>query len=798
MTEDRFFCHIFQEQDMIRINNDWKFIYTWDDDFLNDISSGEDIRLPHNVGDIPLHYASPDIYSTVCGYGRELQILEEYAGKRLFLQFDGAAHIAEVFVNGTCAGKHFGGYTAFRVEVTGFIHSGLNTVAVKLDCTENPLIPPFGHAIDYLTYGGLYRDVWLDVRDKLFIEDIFIHTVSESSVRAEISCSGVPDSCLIKLTGPDGRSAVQSEFAPASEKITADLEVTDALLWSPDSPQLYRCQVSIKGSVNGRSCSDVQEVSFGIRTAEFKSDGFYLNGEKTFIRGLNRHQSFPYVGYAATERLQRFDAGVLKSELGCNAVRTSHYPQSQYFVDECDRLGLFVFTEIPGWQHLGNEEWKDHALEILREMIIQYRNHPSVILWGVRINESVDDDDLYARTNKLAHELDSSRQTSGVRYLEKSSLLEDVYAFNDFSHDGKSPGCRKKKDITPDMNKGYLISECNGHMFPTKPYDSWSHRQEQALRHARIMDAAMAEGNIAGMFGWCMVDYPTHKDFGSGDRVCYHGVMDAFRNPKTAAYFYASQSEERPILEIGSSFDIGDYPAGSKGDIYAFTNADDIKLYKNDRYVGSFSGSQFNALSHGPILIDDIIGELINDEEGFDPKEAALVKYLLLSAEKHGFDHMPFADKMKLLHAHFRYGLSFEQGYALYGKYFGSWGDASVIWRFDAVKDGQVVCSVIRSPGNELHAEASAASTDLTEGDCYDMSIVRIIIKDENGNTAPYAQIPLKLEAGGAIELAGPSTVTAEGGMCGTIVRTCGLTGKGSLKVSSDHTETVVIDFKVN
>ena len=155
----------------------------------------------------------------------------------------------------------------------------------------------------------------------------------------------------------------------------------------------------------------------------FRADGFYLNGKKTFLRGLNRHQSYPYIGYAAPESLQRQDARILKNELHCNAVRTSHYPQSQYFLDECDRLGLLVFTELPGWQHIGDGAWKDRACAMLQEMLLQNRNHPSIILWGVRINESVDDDEFYTRTNKIAHALDPSRATSGVRYLEKEPSL---------------------------------------------------------------------------------------------------------------------------------------------------------------------------------------------------------------------------------------------------------------------------------------------------------------------------------------------------------------------------------------
>ena len=188
--------------------------------------------------------------------------------------------------------------------------------------------------------------------------------------------------------------------------------------WEPDHPTLYTCRVSV---VKYGQVLDVREVQVGFRTAEFKANGFYLNGRKTFLRGLNRHQSYPYVGYAAPEKLQREDARILKEELGCVAVRTSHYPQSQHFVDECDRLGLLVFTEIPGWQHIGGEEWKRQAVENVREMVMQYRNHPSVILWGVRINESQDDDELYNLTNGMARILDISRATSGVRYTEKSS-----------------------------------------------------------------------------------------------------------------------------------------------------------------------------------------------------------------------------------------------------------------------------------------------------------------------------------------------------------------------------------------
>jgi len=252
-----------------------------------------------------------------------------------------------------------------------------------------------------------------------------------------------------------------------------------------------------------------------------------------------------------------------------------------------------------------------------------------------------------------------------------------VYSYNDFSHTGDNPGVKPKKTVTPDMNKALIVSEHNGHMFPTKSYDTWQRRQEHALRHARVQNDAAADGEHAGCFGWCMFDYQTHKDFGSGDRICYHGVMDAFRNPKTAAAVYASQGDARPVLELGSTMDIGDYPAGQPGAIYAFTNADEVRLYKNGDYVASFAAKGWSGLPHGPVLIDDTIGELLESKEGFTGAKERMLHKCLVSAGKYGLANMPLADKLRMLACMLRYKLSFDDGVALYGKYVGNWrGDA--------------------------------------------------------------------------------------------------------------------------
>ena len=771
---------------MISLCSGWQFAESWSEEFLSGAGEAEDVRLPHTVRELPLHYAGPEDYEMLCGYRRVLHIPAEYEGKRLFLQFDGAAHIASVFVNGRETVTHRCGYTAFRVEITGLVRYGAdNLVAVRLDCTENPAIPPFGFVIDYLTYGGLYREVWLDVREQAYIEDIFVTTPAAGRVRAVLTVSGGQQHVRLRVL--DGEVCLAECGGDGSE---FDVSVPNAAQWSPEHPKLYTLEAMLD---NG----DTQRVSFGFRTAEFRADGLYLNGERVFMRGLNRHQSYPYIGYAVPESLQREDARILKHELGCNAVRTSHYPQSRYFIDECDREGLLVFTELPGWQHIGGEEWKAQAVENVREMIMQYRNHPSIVLWGVRINESVDDDDLYRRTNAIAHELDPSRATSGVRYLEKSSLLEDVYSYNDFSHCGDNAGVKPKRKVTPDMNRALIVSEHNGHMFPTKSFDPWEKRQAQALRHARVLNDAAADGEHAGCFGWCMFDYPTHKDFGSGDRVCYHGVMDAFRNPKTAAALYASQSGETPVLEVGSPMDIGDYAAGDTGRVYVFTNADEVALYKNDRYVTSFRPSGWSGLTHGPVLADDTIGCLLNTQEGFTGAKEKLLHDCLVSAGKHGLANMPLGDKLKMLRCMAMYKLTFADGVKLYGKYVGNWGGEATRWRFDGIRDGRTVASCTRAPGKHLHIEARVSSTALTERASYDMAAVRIRLLDEYGNTASYAQLPVELETGGVIGIAGPHTVTAEGGMCGTYVRSLGRAGSGTLTLRVQGLESVKIEFTV-
>lgn len=336
----------------------------------------------------------------------------------------------------------------------------------------------------------------------------------------------------------------------------------------------------------------------GFAKPRFTPEGFKLNGKVIKLRGLNRHQTFPYVGAAMPARIQRRDAMILKRELKCNIVRTSHYPQSSHFLDACDELGLLVFEEIPGWQHIGDRAWQDVAVRNVGEMVRRDWNHPSIILWGVRINESPDNHEFYTRTNALAHELDDSRQTAGVRYFPGSELLEDVFTRNDFGFPLAAPN-----------HPLYLNTEFNGHMFPTKRIDNVDRVMEHARRHARVHDQLASDPRYAGGIGWCAFDYNTHFNFGSGDRVCYHGVTDIFRIPKPAAFFYRSQCapEEEVVLEPCFNWSQGDQSEG--GGIRKATicsNCDHLKIYINGRLKAEADPDRatYSHLRYAPFVVD--------------------------------------------------------------------------------------------------------------------------------------------------------------------------------------------------
>ena len=803
----------------IYLMREWNFCESFSEEMISQPMASENavsVSLPHTCKETPFHYFDEHIYQMVSCYQRIIVPEEAWKDKVVLLTFEAVGHKADVYLNGTHLCSHENGYTAFTVDISGALRYGQeNLLTLRVDSNENLNQPPFGFVIDYMTYGGIYRDVYLDIKNPMYLEDVFLKPSFQQSISTQgmdpekignilvtgVLSSEITYSPAAKEAFAAGRLGIRQfidglpvmELPQASSAFSTIIK--DVKIWDVESPTMY--DVTTQLLCDGELV-DETTVSVGFREATFKKDGFYLNGRRLKLRGLNRHQSYAYVGYAMPESMQRFDAKILKRELALNAVRTSHYPQSHYFVDECDRQGLLVFTEMPGWQHIGNETWQDKAVENVKEMVMQYRNHPSIILWGVRINESPDNDSFYEKTNAMAHKLDDTRQTGGVRCIKKSNLLEDVYTYNDFVHSGDNVGCEPKEKVTSDVEKGYLISEYNGHMYPTKSFDWEEHRREHMIRHANVLDAVAGQEDIAGSFGWCMFDYNTHKDFGSGDRICYHGVMDMFRNPKLAASIYAAQGQEEPVLELSSTMDIGEHPACNRGATYLVSNADSVRMYKNNVLIKEYTqaDSEYKNLAHGPMLLNDYIGDAMTKAEGYGKRQGELVKYCMNAVATNGMKVTP-----KLVTTALQLVLIYHMNPAdavpLYNKYVGDWGGESKQYRFDAVKDGKVVRSIIKTPMTEARLEASCSHTTLVENITYDVAEIRIKATDENGNQLVFMQEPVEVLVEGPLEVVGPEVTPLRGGMTGIYVKSTGTEGEVKVTLRCAGMEPVAINMQV-
>ena len=247
-------------------NSQWEYVRDWFDGFAVGQGVGEQIRIPHNVQEMPLHYGDHNAYQTICGYRMKLFMGEDVKGKRHFLQFDGAAHIATVYVNGVEVGHHRTGYTGFRVEITDAVTYGQdNWVAVKLDTTENGAVPPFGFVIDYLTYGGLYREVWLDVRETSYIEDVYITTPTTTRLQLQVTAVN-GENCKVKveLLNDAGKLVLVSKpFAPGGK---AAMNFPKAKPWTLENPYRYTCRVTLLDEAG--AVIDVWEQKFGFRIAD--------------------------------------------------------------------------------------------------------------------------------------------------------------------------------------------------------------------------------------------------------------------------------------------------------------------------------------------------------------------------------------------------------------------------------------------------------------------------------------------------------------------------------------------------
>ena len=414
-------------------------------------SNAETVDLPHSWNSLDATDAEPGYRRDAGWYRKLLTLSGSDPQHRYALYFEGANMKADVYVNGQRAGGHIGGYLGFEVEVSDLLDfRGVNEILVRVDNSiDRDLIP--SQKADFVLYGGLTRDVFLRIRPPTHIDSVQIDTPGVTSRSANVvttvNISQTEDQVRSYLLDLDVLDSDQNNIVNSRSEIqidggtnghTLELPAIDApQLWSPDAPNLYTLKVTLRDE-NGAVVHE-QIETFGLRWFSFADDGsFMLNGERLLLRGTHRHEEHAGLGAAMPNELHIRDMEMIK-EVGANFVRLGHYPQDPSVYRAADRLGLIIWDELPWCRGgMGGDDWKRNTETMLREMITQNRNHPSVFFWSLGNEiywlpdfEGGDDEkamnDYLRHLNDIAHEMDPSRMTAIRKYYAGWDIV-DVFS----------------------------------------------------------------------------------------------------------------------------------------------------------------------------------------------------------------------------------------------------------------------------------------------------------------------------------------------------------------------------------
>lgn len=755
--------------DKVYLNRRWQYFDSFSEYMTNSKGKkGVLVDLPHTVAISSFNYFDESIYRKDCCYQKSFIAPNKWAGQTVNIVFEGIANEACVYINGNMLKSHVCGYTAFSVDISHYIKLGEeNLISIRVLTNKNHF---WGDPdLDDIIYGGIYREVYFEIKRPAHFKEVYYNPSLMEKVtiprRSKDSLSTLPIPGIIHSTcyiseeavnlarihrlvvrqSLDGKVLLEQPVAGiTNDESGMKFILTSAPLmihiWDVVCPNTYTVTTEL---VLDNIVQDSHTAIIGFRHSEFKADGYYLNDRKLLIRGLDRHQSFPFVGYAMPESMQRYDAQILKNELGVNAVRTSYYPQSQYFVDECDKIGLLVFMPLPAYHNNEDVESRDLATDIASDIILQYRNHPSVIAWY--------DEQSNASMESIIQKLDPSR------------LVNNIEMWSD------SKSCS--------LNNG----------------DNELLRKNHMLYHASYLNDASAKDNIAGSLGQIMADFNTNRAYGYSDGICYKGVMDMYRNPKLAAFVYGALGCDDTVLELSSSMELGECNDGIKS--YIITNADSVRMYKNDVLLKEYTSkdSSFTRLEHGPILVTDLIGEeLINKETDISGGRARYITDLINEAAVSGQDIVTVGEKLGLKGKLY----SVDSGLLkrCYDKYISN--NMPNTYRLDAVVNGEVVKTITKKQFEHPKMVCTISHTLLAESHTYDVAEIRIAVKDQDGNHLYYYNEPYTIESSGPIAVIGSKQLSFRGGFGGVYIRSLGDSDEAEVKISSPHLSPVTISFQ--
>lgn len=616
----------------ISLNQNWSYYQVTEEDGHPSI-----VDLPHTWNRFDVMDAVPGYQRGKGIYTKQLEFPEEFSGKAQ-LHIEAANTYAQVFVNDQLADEHIGGYLGFDVNLTPYLKVGeLNTLRIEVDNSVDFEIVP-SQKSDFFIYGGLCRDVWLDILPEDHLERLFIHTPEVSNESGKLSVevdhaikAGETARLRVSLYDPDGDQIQVKEF-DLGTKQGSSYELDDVLkpiLWSPETPELYTVNVDYLNQ-NGKLIDSISD-RFGFRWFEFVEHGpFMLNGERVLLRGTHRHEEWAGLGNALPNDLHRRDMEMIK-ELGANFVRLAHYPQDPEVYKAADELGLLIWDEVPWCRGgAGNEAWSQNTQNMLREMIQQNFNHPSIIIWslGNEIYWLPDFDgggDIellrseLIRLNDIAHEMDPERYTAIRKFYDGDDIV-DVFSPSIWAgwYSGVYTNYPKAIKKSQQEYARFFHMEYGGSSHVGRhdenPIDGsgWDRTDgwEESVDQARVKNVARvgdwSENYIVDLFDFHLMTSETardftgnaqwaFKDFGTPLRpensipyVNQKGLVDRNGKPKDAYYVFKSYwNDSDPFVYIESpSWTDRAGPKGVIRNLSVYSNCSEVALTFNGNNYG--------------------------------------------------------------------------------------------------------------------------------------------------------------------------------------------------------------------